>query len=245
LSSKLCDDSFEEHVLPYPPEKSGLHLHGINESVKGFKTLPPERVDAFAAEWGFITTMTTTINSIDEVKAFTDEIGKTGKWNGEALEGFVVRTHVKEPTTAAVSNRTKTPYTPGSSFFFKIKYDEPYMMYRDWREVTKILLSAKVPLHEAKLPKAKLKRPETKLYVKWVTEEIKKNRSDFAEYSKGKGIIGTREKFLEWMAGEEGKKGLKDSHQSTIPEPTTDKNKTFGKTIIVPVAIPGCGMLIW
>ncbi|PWN47464.1 tRNA ligase, partial [Violaceomyces palustris] len=26
---ELCDDSFEEHVIEYPKEKTGLHLHGL------------------------------------------------------------------------------------------------------------------------------------------------------------------------------------------------------------------------
>lgn len=44
-----------------------------------------------------------------------------------------------------------------------------------------------------------MKRPETKLYAKWVTEEIKRNRAAFDGYNQGKGIIGTRERFLKWM----------------------------------------------
>ena len=81
------------------------------------------------------------LKTIPEVKAFTEEIGRKGSWNGEPLEGFVVRTHVTEPPTKGDKPPSASPYPPGSSFFFKVKFDEPYMMYRDWREVTKILLS--------------------------------------------------------------------------------------------------------
>jgi tRNA ligase len=73
------------------------------------------------------------------------------------------------------------------------------MMYRDWREVTKILLSTKGPLSDARLPKAKLKRAETKLYVKWIKGEIGRDRKQFEKFNKGKGIIATRERFLTWM----------------------------------------------
>lgn len=128
---QLCDDDFEEHVLPYPPDQSGLYLHGINESTKLFKTLPPATVDAFAEEWGFITTKSLVMDSIPEVKAFTDEISKTGMWKGEAIEGFVVRTHVVDPPKR-VSAESASPYAAGSTFFFKVKFDEPYLMYRDW-----------------------------------------------------------------------------------------------------------------
>ena len=47
--SQLCDDSFEEHVLPYPLEETGLHLHGLNRSTKEFITLPPATIDASAS----------------------------------------------------------------------------------------------------------------------------------------------------------------------------------------------------
>jgi tRNA ligase len=233
---KLCDDSFEEHVLAYPPEKSGLHLHGINENCKEFHTLPTEIVDAFADEWGFLKTETLTLDTIPKVKAFTDEIAKTGKWKGEALEGFVVRTHIIDPEPGLTSLDKRPPYPPGSSFFFKVKFDEPYMMYRDWREVTKALLSTKGSLNDAKLPKSKMKRKETQVYLKWVKNEIHTNRSAFAGFAQGKGIIDTRERFLAWLNTEQGNKDL----VSESPE----NAKEFGKTIIVPIAIPGCGELV-
>ncbi|KAI6101536.1 RNA ligase-domain-containing protein [Pisolithus croceorrhizus] len=233
--AELCDDNFEEHVLPYPPEKSGLHLHGINETHKAFYTLPSSIVNAFAEEWGFIKTPTLVLNSISEVRAFTDEVAKTGNWRGEPLEGFVVRTQITDPKPGSTVRDRRPPYPTGSSFLFKVKFDEPYMMYRDWREVTKILLSAKGPLIEANIPKSKLKRQETQLYVKWVKEEIKTNRAAFSEFSKGKGIISTRERFLDWMKSKEGAKDLQDLHDRA------PQGSKLGKTIIVPVAIPGCG----
>lgn len=239
---QLCDDDFEEHVLPYPPDQSGLYLHGINESTKLFKTLPPATVDAFAEEWGFITTKSLVMDSIPEVKAFTDEISKTGMWNGEAIEGFVVRTHVVDPPKR-VSAESASPYAAGSTFFFKVKFDEPYLMYRDWREVTKKLLSAKGPVDQVTLPRKKMQRAETAVYVKWAKEEIKRNPAAFSEYTKNKGIISTREKFLKWLASEEGKKGLKSGAIDTgeVVKSKAKEGKTFGKTIIVPIAIPGCG----
>lgn len=233
--AELCDDNFEEHVLAYPPEKAGLHLHGINESHKAFRTLPSSVVSAFAEEWGFIKTPTLMLYSISEVKTFTDEVAKTGRWNGEPLEGFVVRTQITDPKPGSTARDRRPPYPTGSSFFFKVKFDEPYLMYRDWREVTKILLSAKGPLSEANIPKSKLKRQETQLYVKWVKEEIKTNRAAFSEFNRGKGIISTRERFLDWMKSKEGVKDLQDLH-GRAPQGTK-----LGKTIIVPVAIPGCG----
>lgn len=189
--------------------------------------MPAETVDAFAEEWGFIKTPHITLNTIKEVRDFTTQCAESGEWNGEAVEGFVVRTRVGQPSE-------KSPYAPGSSFFFKVKFDEPYMMYRDWREVTKTLLSK--GLDPALLPNSKMKRAETKLYVKWVVQEIKRNPKAFAEYTKGKGIIATREKYLEFLKSGKGAQDLDVAQK----EEQEGKGK-FGKTIIVPVAVPGCG----
>ena len=108
------------------------------------------------------------------------------------------------------------------------------MMYRDWREVTKILLNTKGSLSDARLPKSKLTRPQTKLYVKWVKAEIGKNHSQFQDFNKGKGIIATRERFLKWMETEEAK-------ETVVDEEASASNVTFGKTIILPIAVPGVG----
>ncbi|KAF8555611.1 hypothetical protein OG21DRAFT_1507500 [Imleria badia] len=233
--AELCDDDFEEHVLAYPPDKSGLYLHGINENCKEFHTLPTRVVDAFAKEWGFLITVTIVYDTLTEVKEFTDEIAKTGEWKGEPLEGFVVRTGIVDPKPGTTSRDKRPPYPTGSSFFFKVKFDEPYMMYRDWREITKSLLSTKGSLNDAKLPKSKMKRKETQVYLKWVKNEIQTNRSAFQGYAQGKGIIATRDQFFRWLGTEQGKTDLTGLEES-------DKTaKEFGKTIIVPVAIPGCG----
>ncbi|TFY66796.1 hypothetical protein EVG20_g4297 [Dentipellis fragilis] len=235
--AELCDDEFEEHVLPYPAEKSGLHLHGLNNSSASFGTQPPDTVAAFAREWGLIETLSTTLPTIAAVREFTDDVARTGTWRGEAVEGFVVRTTVAEPPDTAESGKPgRSPYVPGTAFFFKIKFDEPYMMYRDWREITKAILSAKHG-EEPRIPRAKMKRPETRMYTRWVEGEIKRDRSQFDLYLKGKGIIKTRERFLEWMKTEEGKKAQKRVNMEDEKEGKTD----FGKTVIMPVAIPGCG----
>ncbi|KAF7761350.1 hypothetical protein Agabi119p4_9342 [Agaricus bisporus var. burnettii] len=236
--AELCDDSFEEHVLGYPPERTGLHLHGINVTTKAFKTMPQDVVDAFAEEWGFIKTRSHVVNSVQEVHDFTSHIGKVGEWEGEAVEGFVVRTHVTEPSYESwhrINNdaKGKPPYTPGSSFFFKIKFDEPYMMYRDWRELTKKLLSTKGPLKVSGLPKSKMRRKETKAYVNWIIGEIQRDRAQFDGYTKGHGIIATRERFLRWYQEQQA--------NGTLEEDDAVVGSSYGKVIIVPVAVPGCG----
>jgi tRNA ligase len=233
---QLCDDSFEEHVLPYSLEQTGLHLHGLNECSRHFKTQSTAVVEAFAREWGFIVTPSHELRSIPAVKSFTDEISSSGKWNGEALEGFVVRTTVSLPPINGDTRADASPYAPGSSFFFKVKFDEPYMMYRDWREITKSLLSRG---EDANLPKNKMKRPETQVYVDWVRGEIKKHPKLFEGYTKGHGIIATRERFLEWLETKEGR--YQQEEVATIAGASQPQDKQFGKTIIVAVAVPGVG----
>ncbi|KAJ7638295.1 RNA ligase [Roridomyces roridus] len=245
--AELCDDSFEEHVLGYAPEKTGLHLHGLNESTNAFCTLPQKQVDEFAIEWGFIRTESLVLSSLAEVRSFTDAVGETGAWNGEPVEGFVVRTHV-------ASTPGKAPYAPGATFFFKIKFDEPYMMYRDWREITKTLLrlheqsrtgkgkGSEKGMSESSLPKGKMRRAETRAYVRWAIGEIERDPSQFDDYGKNKGIIATRERFLAYISTPEGAELLAAAKAGSMPPRSSDGTPApFGKTIIVPVAIPGCG----
>jgi len=110
------------------------------------------------------------------------------------------------------------------------------MMYRDWQEITKSLLSKG---ESARLAKNKMARPETKTYVAWVKEEIKRNPSLFEGYTKGHGIIASRERFLEWLETDEGKRVKKKAE--TNKEATQSPSKKFGKTIIMPIAVPGVG----
>ena len=87
------------------------------------------------------------------------------------------------------------------------------------------------------MPMNKMKRDETKAYVNWVKAEIMRDKRQFEGYFGNKGITGTRLRYLDWLASKEGKKGIK-----AVEEDETKGVKTFRKTIIVPVAIPGCGM---
>jgi tRNA ligase len=179
----LCDDSFEEHILPYLPEKTGLYLHGLNTCTKEFRTMPTSTVDAFAEEWGFVKTTSLTLKTITEVRDSPDDICKTGTWQGEPIEGFVVRTHVTiPPESYSDSMSGALPYESGCTFFFKIKFDEPYLLYRDWREVTKALLSMQAKtghMNPNDFPKSKMCCDETKAYVNWAIGEIKRNPKAF------------------------------------------------------------------
>jgi tRNA ligase len=125
------------------------------------------------------------------------------------------------------------PYESSCTLFFKIKFDEPYLLYSDWREVTNALLSmpAKIGhMNPNNYPKSKMRCDQTKVYVNWAIGEIKRNPKAFDQYN-NKRIIKIREIFLEWLSSNQGMK----------PDHGADE---FIKTIIVPVAIPGSGKQI-
>ncbi|SOV07220.1 related to TRL1 - tRNA ligase [Ustilago sp. UG-2017a] len=147
---ELCDDSFEEHVLAYSEARSGLHLHGLNKNAAKFSTRSMPEVDAFAKQWGFIPTRWIQLGTLGEVDKVTKEIEQTGAWDGEPIEGFVIRTHmpgaedmerIKEEEGR--DKVVRPPYEPGQAWFYKVKFDEPYLMYRDWRELARKMVREK------------------------------------------------------------------------------------------------------
>ncbi|GJJ69859.1 tRNA ligase [Entomortierella parvispora] len=124
--AELCDDSFEEHILEYTGERAGLYLHGLNRNTANFQTLPSEQVQQAAEHWGFQRVDYITCKSFQEVMTFAEKVRNAGEYDNRAVEGFVVRAQHRNN---------------GHVQFFKIKYDEPYLMYREWREVTKHIWS--------------------------------------------------------------------------------------------------------
>lgn len=183
---------------------------------------------------------------MDEVKRFTDDIAQFGSWEGDMIEGFVVRCKVGNNTGPG-----KPPYKPGAPFFFKVKFDEPYLLYRQWREITKTMLPLRDPLSTDKAGdvwkkvRSKVKRPEVGVYADWVADEIKRNPALFENYEKG--VVRVRDKFLEWTEGEGAQawKGAKAGNyklragKRLVPE--VDRSTLPNKYLVVPIAVPGCG----
>ncbi|KAJ3034646.1 hypothetical protein HDV00_004828 [Rhizophlyctis rosea] len=174
---ELVDDDFEEHILEYPPERRGLWLHGINYNLPEFRTWPSVDIAPFAQQFGFFKVEALVVNTIEEVMDFTDQVRKTGSHGGRAVEGFVVRCHDQ--------NR------PSDIHFFKVKYDEPYLMFREWREVTNRLLSQKG------MGNFKPRFELTRQYVDWARQKMKSNPELFAQCGQQKGIIHARKLFLQ------------------------------------------------
>ncbi|KAF9427178.1 hypothetical protein BGZ94_005351 [Podila epigama] len=266
--AELCDDSFEEHVLEYPPDKAGLYLHGLNKNTAEFQTLPSKDVQEAAKEWGLIPTEYVTFNTQAEVMAFADKVRNAGEYDNRAVEGFVVRCKIKK-------DRSKI-------HFFKIKYDEPYLMYREWREVTKNIWAQKIKKEKEealaaaknkgkdKTPygaqakakananpnpnaatavaaepprKMRMKYPLTKAYVEFILPLMNVQPELFSHYNKNQGIIAIRELFLkQWNAKtlQEQEAALQTAKTSAVVA-SMGAVEDFQRTVIIPIATIGCG----
>ncbi|ORX83280.1 hypothetical protein BCR32DRAFT_292097 [Anaeromyces robustus] len=204
LVFELIDNEFEEHVLEYSKEEEGLYLHGINTNTVEFNTWPSEKVNEVAKQFNLIPVKYKLYNTINELKEFADSC--KGYYNGRAIEGWVIRCKKKN----------------GDTFFFKYKYDEPYLLYREWREATKTYISHKpIKYHYNK----------TYDYMDWVKEKYQTNKELFIDILNKRGIIKLRNLYLEESQG--GKRIKK------VLEPLTKENAKF--KLILPIGIIGFG----
>ncbi|KAL8937300.1 MAG: hypothetical protein Q9211_003757 [Gyalolechia sp. 1 TL-2023] len=218
--AELCDDSFEEHVLAYDEKSAGLYLHGVNLNLPEFATYPGELVHQFADLWGFKKAEYVMKDDIDAVKSFLDGCAKTGSWNGRDTEGFVVRCRRKE-------HGDKVHY---QDWFFKYKFEEPYLMYRQWREATKAVIAGRAP-------RFKKHKAITEEYLLYARRQLAKNSNLAKEYNKNHGIIAMRDGFLQ----ERGLKGSDIIQQEQAGEDPTTSSGISRNVVLVPVASIGCG----
>lgn len=216
--AELCDDDFEEHILAYGKDSAGLYLHGININLPEFMTYPGDQVQSFAQEWGFRKTDFLVIENINEVKTFLEGVADTGSYNGRDVEGFVIRCKAREAQGS--------PYT---DWFFKYKFEEPYLMYRQWRECTKALIAGKPP-------KFKKHVKITEEYLLYARKRLAENRGMAKQYQANHGIIQLRDDFLK----EKNLKGsdiIRQEYHALGGAPQ-DVSKDI---ILVPIATIGCG----
>ena len=217
--AELCDDSFEEHILAYGPDKAGLYLHGININVPEFVTYPSPLVQKFAEDWGFVKTGLIVIEDVNEVKAFLEEVAETGAHGGRDVEGFVIRCKLTRDTNMKVYE----------DWFFKYKFEEPYLMYRQWRECTKQLIAGKQPRY-------KKHQKITEEYLLYARKRLAADRNLAKLYNQNHGIIKLRNDFLKF-------KNLKGSDAANFEELYEGgaNTETTGDVILVPIATIGCG----
>ena len=216
--AELCDDAFEEHVLEYPPELAGLYLHGINFNLPEFDTLSGPEVHRFADEWGFKKAQYVIIKELNDVKSFLEKCAETGSWEGRDTEGFVIRCKMRD--------RERDPYR---AWFFKYKFEEPYLMYRQWREATKAVIAGKPP-------KFKKHKQITEQYLLYARRQLAKDPKLGKAYNQNHGIIAMRDGFL----AEIGRKGS-DIIAEERGEGEGASTGITRNVVLVPVASIGCG----
>jgi tRNA ligase len=215
--AELCDDDFEEHVLQYTPEQAGLYLHGINLNLPEFATYPHHLVDRFADEWGMKKTMYLTMNDIGQVKAFLDKVAETGNYAGRDTEGFVIRCQSNANTNI------------WHDWFFKYKFEEPYLMYRQWRECTKAIIGNRQP-------KYKKHKKITEEYIDFARRQLHGNPQLAEAYNANHGIIQMRNDFL----ASRGLNGADIIRQERELGDVGNEDVT-NDIVLVPVATLGCG----
>jgi tRNA ligase len=216
---ELCDDEFEEHVLEYPPEIAGIYLHGLNFNLPEFATCSGPEVHQFADTWGFKKAQYINIQTLEEAKSFLDKCAETGSWDGRDTEGFVVRCNLR--------NKRGEPYR---DWFFKYKFEEPYLMYRQWRECTKAVIAGKPP-------KYKKHKTITEQYLLYARRQLAKDRNLGKEYNKNHGIIAMRDGFL----AEIGRRGSDIIAQEKADGDVDMEDLVQGNVVLVPIATIGCG----
>ncbi|KAF3766722.1 tRNA ligase [Cryphonectria parasitica EP155] len=217
--AELCDDAFEEHILAYGPEKAGLYLHGININVPEFMTYPSPLVHQFADEWGFRKVGLISMETIGEVRTFLEQCAETGAHEGRDVEGFVIRCkRSHDPSTVA-------PY----DWFFKYKFEEPYLLYRQWRECTKALIAGKIP-------KIKKHHTITQEYLAFARKRLSVDPKLGKLYNQNHGIIALRNDFLEFkhIDGSDAAKFEDLYGGGGVTEVSRD-------VILIPIATIGCG----
>lgn len=216
--AELCDDQFEEHVLAYTPEIAGLYLHGINLNLPTFVTYPGHLVDQFAEVWGFKKTMHVMQDDIQSVKEFLDKIAETGSYAGRETEGFVIRCQARE-----------TKDSPWEDWFFKYKFEEPYLMYRQWRECTKAVIAGRAP-------KVKKHKKITEEYLLYARRRFIKEPQLTKRYNQNHGIISLRNDFLK----ERGVNGA-DIIRQEAENGEVGAGDVTNNVVLVPIATIGCG----
>lgn len=216
--AELCDDTFEEHILAYGPDKAGLYLHGLNLNMPEFATYPSPLVQEFADEWAFRKTGLIMMDDIQQVKAFLEEVAETGAHDGRDVEGFVVRCRMSHDPSSV----------PYRDWFFKYKFEEPYLMYRQWRECTKALISGKQP-------KFKKHTKITEEYLLYARRRLAADPKLAKDYNNNHGIISLRNDFLNF-------KNLKGADAANMDElDPLVMTEVTRDVILCPIATIGCG----
>ncbi len=219
LVAELCDDTFEEHVLAYEPKDAGLYIHGMNLNLPEFATYSGDLVHQFADEWGFKKAQYLVKDDVSTMKEFLQKCNETGSYAGRDTEGFVIR----------CQRRVHGERGEYHDWFFKFKFEEPYLMYRQWREATKAVIGGRVP-------RIKKHKKITEEYLLYARRQLAKDPKVGKDYNANHGIIAMRDGFLK----ERGLKGSDIIRQEQEGEEALLQG-VKKNVVLLPVASIGCG----
>lgn len=224
---ELCDDQFEEHVISYANNNAGLYLHGLNLNDIKFTTMSMPCVNKFAERFGFKQIKFFYKDTFESLQAFLKDAALSNTFGNREIEGFVIRCFKKD------SN---------GDFFFKYKFEEPYLLYRQLREVTNDYINTKRRSYYFKK-----NQYITNKYLDYVVDILDNNEEATHDFAVNrKGIINLRMHFFQ-------KENLLDSNglldlnklydlearnSQNNEELPIDKDTKF---IIVPISILGLG----
>lgn len=220
--AEYCDDSFEEHILEYSKDKAGLYLHGLNRNTPSFETLPISSVSEFALQWGFKSVDYVEMDSVSSLQDFLNKCDKQGHYNEQEIEGFVIR--CKDHN--------------GQTFFFKYKFKEPYLMYRQWREATRNYIMTKHRTYRFKAHNF-----ITNKYLDFIVPILDANSQFSQEFLEGKHIIELRKSFLK----DYGMSALEILNSEKIKQLEMENEINYKdinadtKFLLIPIATIGCG----
>lgn len=246
--AELCDDTFEEHVIPYEGDSAGLYLHGINLNLREFVTYSVDEVAEFADKWGFKKITLERFDTVSDVKKFLETVGEKGNYKGKEIEGFVIRCKARSGPDTEDWN----------TWFFKYKFEEPYLMYQQWREATRDMIQNREPRIQKHFA-------ITREYLQFANQYFFQNPGAVQEFEKNRGIIRLRNAFLAHRAqkgndtvqqglgnafntgntGNAGRNSNAANPQNTPAfsgfNPPTPSTSTGTKLVLIPIATIGCG----
>jgi len=223
--AELCDDSFEEHILPYEGDRAGLYLHGVNLRLPKFATYSAVDVKQFAQDWGFKVVDSFDTQDVRSLRDFLEEAAETGSWDGKDVEGFVIRCKARDG-----------PDGEWHDWFFKYKFEEPYLMYRLWRECTKSMINGEKP-------RFKKHRAITTQYLKFAETYFEGHPEEKKRYKENHGIIKLRNAFLEHR-GQKGSDIIKEEAEEEDTEGEgagVGISQTKDNVVLASIATLGCG----
>ncbi|CCE82416.1 Piso0_002141 [Millerozyma farinosa CBS 7064] len=225
--AELCDDEFEEHVLSYSRDQAGLYLHGLNYNTIQFRTLPFDLVEQFTNDWGFSRVHHFTIDTFEDLWKFLQETAKSGIYDNREVEGFVVRCREKDIN---------------HNFFFKFKFEEPYLLYRKFREVTRTYLEKEMTPQTIMTYLVKDHKRPILFYLEFMERFFKENPQAKEEFLQGHGIIKLRKLFLKEMGfGELDGIGLMNFEGFNQMFSVLSLEPSRYKYVLIPIATIGCG----